>query len=134
MSFLKNLKNKIKISRDSILGKKGWRNINNNNCLPGRPPATDENRLINVENRLNDCIAYSEHLARQIDSNIRYSEYISYQLSGITYSDYIRDNDNIGNLGNLGTYGNLGSSGNIATSGSTRVYSELDPYGEENWE
>jgi len=103
-----------------------------------------------IANTLNESINFSEYIAEKLDKSIQYSEYIAEQLGKESYYGFHGNYGTSGIHGNYGTRGSDGTSGihgNYGIRGSVgqdcssiskkkeikRVYSEMDPYGEEDW-
>lgn len=76
-----------------------------------------------ITERLDRAIQYSEYVANQVDRSIQYSEYVANRLdNAVGYNEYITDilhGRQIQNTKKEEDY--------------NRVYSEIDPYGEEDW-
>ncbi len=72
--------------------------------------------------RLETNIKYSEYLAENLETNIKYSEYLAENReTNIKYSEYLARE--------IGIRMAMG-----AKIESKRVYSDIDPFGEEDWD
>ena len=78
--------------------------------------------------RLETNIKYSEYLAENLETNIKYSEYLAENLeTNIKYSEYLAENRET----NIKYSEYLTKNKKIE---SKRVYSDIDPFGEEDWD
>lgn len=72
----------------------------------------------------------ADYIAKNIDKNIAYTEYIAEQLDkSISYIEYVAEN-----IDKRIQYTYPADGWGLKKKKSKRIYSDLDPYGEEEWE
>jgi len=95
-----------------------------------------------LEEKINSTIQYTEYLAEQLDRSIQYTEYIANNINNIRgyagtsgYSSWCGTPGQSGTSGGfIGISGSSGISRPLKKKEYKRVYSEMDPYGEEDWD
>jgi hypothetical protein len=78
---------------------------------------------------------YSDYLAEKLEKNIKYSEYVAESIDkNISYSSYLADNLSKYLDNQYSSYPKSTIYPVVKKKEIKRIYSENDPYGEENWE